>query len=376
MKLIALPLYGPLGASARMRFYQYFAAARAAGWTVEAFPLISDESLTARYRTGRYGIGRLARAYAARVRTLLTQDATQPLWIEKEALPWFPAWLEAALIGKRRYVLDFDDATFHNYDRHRLGWVRQVWGRRIDKLMAGADLVVAGNGYLAQRARDAGARAVVILPTTIDITRYGEPKRVVRDPGGRQRIVWIGSPSTARYLQLVAEPLARLAARRPFVLRVVGGGEVHLPGVEVESLPWTEATEVEAIKACDVGIMPLADTPWERGKCAYKLVQYMASGLPTVASAVGANGEVTVDGETGFLAGHADDWVVHLERLLGDEALRERMGRSGRRRVEDHYCLQVVAPRLLAAIESHVLAAGDRPAGSAGAPAESTGSRS
>jgi glycosyltransferase involved in cell wall biosynthesis len=340
-----------------MRFHQYFEFARRTGWTVEASPLISDETLANRYRIGRYGLARLVQGYVSRVRKLVASNACSALWIEKEALPWFPAWMEKLFISGRPCVLDYDDAVFHNYDHHRFGLVRWIWGRRIDKLMASADLVVTGNGYLAQRAREAGARAVVVIPTTVDIARYDDPKIAAPRPDDHQRIVWIGSPSTARYLKLVAEPLAALATCKPFVLRVIGGGDIQLPGVQVENVPWTEASEVQAIKACDVGIMPLADTPWERGKCAYKLIQYMASGLPTVASAVGANVEVTVDGETGFLARDEADWVRHLDRLLGEANLRQRMGQAGRLRVEQNYSLQVVAPRLFAAVEASLHAA-------------------
>jgi len=242
------------------------------------------------------------------------------------------------------YALDFDDAVFHNYDLHRLASVRKVFGHRLDGLMDKAALVVAGNCYLAARARAAGAPWVVVLPTVIDLNRY-LPLVVKPTVSSSQplRIVWIGSPSTVRYLQLLQEPLQALAKRLPFVLRVIGGN-FSLPGVQVECLPWAEDTEVAALTECDVGVMPLLDSPWERGKCGYKLIQYMACGLPVVASSVGVNPEIVRNGENGYLASSAEEWVSALEALLQSPSLRAQMGVAGRRRVEEEYCIQKTGP--------------------------------
>jgi len=157
---------------------------------------------------------------------------------------------------------------------------------------------------------------------------------------------WIGSPSTAKYLQMLASSLETLSALFPLRLRAIGGGGVRLPGVEVENLPWSELEEVSMLQGCDIGVMPLADTPWERGKCGFKLIQYMACRKPVVASPVGVNREIVVDGVNGFLASSHDEWVRALERLKSDPELRKTMGANGRRMVEEKYCLQVTAPRL------------------------------
>jgi glycosyltransferase involved in cell wall biosynthesis len=125
-----------------------------------------------------------------------------------------------------------------------------------------------------------------------------------------------------------------------------------MAGVEVECVPWTEASEVAAIAECDIGVMPLFDSPWERGKCGYKLIQYMACGLPVVASSVGVNGQIVQEGISGFLADTAQAWVTVLAKLLADAALRQRMGHAGRLRVEQEYCLQVTGPRLVGLLRS------------------------
>lgn len=340
-----LTKYGSLGASSRMRFLQYLPWLQQAGFKVTVQGLLPDELLLARYQRGAYGRWPLFRAYANRFRALLRTPHFDVVWIEKEALPWFPAWFERWLLRGVPYVLDFDDAIFHNYDLHRFAWVRRFYGQRIDRLMEGARLVIAGNRYLADRATAAGAQWVEVVPTVVDLALY--PAKQMYSVATKPRIVWIGSPSTVQYLLELAEPLGVLSKRQPFTLQVIGGGAITMPGVDVESLPWSADTEAILIAECDVGIMPLRDTPWEQGKCAYKLIQYMACGLPTVASPIGANRDVVIEGETGFFAETAYAWVEKMEFLLCDPALRQRLGLAGRARVVDKYCLQQTAPRLV-----------------------------
>jgi len=346
LRVLCLPKYGDLGASSRLRFSQYVPRLAAEGLAIDAAPLLSDALLAARYERGGYGAAALLGAYLRRCRRLLRRRRYQLLWIEKEALPWWPLAAEAALLRGVPFVLDYDDAVFHAYDRHPRAAVRRLLGRRIDGLMRRSALVIAGNAYLAERARAAGAGRVEILPTVIDLDRYPRPEPPTAEAGAPPRIVWIGSPSTARYLELLREPLAELARQRPFVLRVVGGGPVDLPGVAVEPAPWTEAGEVDLLRGCAAGIMPLADSPWERGKCGYKLVQYMACGLPVVASPVGVNRELVRDGQNGYLAADGAAWLRALRELLDDPARRARLGAAGRALVEQDYCVQRTAPRL------------------------------
>lgn len=343
MRILFLTKYGELGASSRMRFFQYIPWLRAEGISPVVLPLIGDRMLMQKYKQGHYRWSDLLSTYIRRIRTLLNSHEFDLVWIEKEALPWFPAWFEEWLLRKVPYILDYDDAIFHNYDQHRSAWIRRIYGQRLDRLMSGAISVIAGNSYLAARATSAGAKRVEVIPTVVDLPRY-TPKQeyAVTD---MPRIVWIGSPSTVRYLMDLVEPLSALAKRQPFILRVIGG-EITLPGVEVEILPWSLATEASLIADCDIGIMPLHNTPWEQGKCAYKLIQYMACSLPVVASPVGVNKDIVDQSVNGFLAQDLSDWELHLTTLLESTKLRKQLGLEGRRRVENYYSLQAQASRL------------------------------
>jgi glycosyltransferase involved in cell wall biosynthesis len=212
--------------------------------------------------------------------------------------------------------------------------------------MAKAALVVAGNDYLAQRARLAGAPWVEVVPTVIDLNRYPLPLAI--DCNGSADpfcVVWIGSPSTAQYLKLIEKALQAFAKKWPLLLRVIGA-DFKIAGVQTECVQWTEATEVESIAAGHVGVMPLQDSPWERGKCGYKLIQYMACGLPVVASPVGVNNQIVEHGVNGFLARSDAEWEIALEQLFAHVQLRQRMGKAGRAKVEAQYCIQKTGPKM------------------------------
>lgn len=346
MKILMLTRYGCQGASSRMRFFQFLPILVQLGVDYVASPLFDDALLLKKYSKGAYGFLDLFSVYWRRIRVLTLRRQFDLVWIEKEALPWFPTCVEKWLLRDIPYVLDFDDAIFHNYDQHRSLIVRRLYKHRIDRLMSKSALVVGGNNYLANRAMRACAPWVEVLPTVIDLERYISIRNFMQPADSLPRIIWIGSPSTARYLEILREPLQSLSSRVPFVLRVIGAN-VDFPGVNVECVRWTEATEVASIVEGNVGVMPLLDSAWERGKCGYKLIQYMACGLPVVASPVGVNTEIVEDDLNGFLVTESEDWVVALERLLTNAELCARMGREGRKRVESRYCLQVTGPRMV-----------------------------
>ena len=196
--------------------------------------------------------------------------------------------------------------------------------------------------YVESYAERAGARDIVVVPSVVDPQRY--PPRVERDDA-RMRIGWIGTPHTQRYLEDLAPQLARLQRGGDVDVQLVGASAAPT-GVDAELVPWSEAGEGAAMARLDVGIMPLPDSPWERGKCGFKLVQYMAAGVPVVASPVGANCDIVEEGRNGFLAHAPSDWHRAFD-LLRDRALRRRLGARARDTVLERYSLDVAAPRIV-----------------------------
>ncbi len=340
-----LPRYDDRGASSRLRMFQYLPRLRQASpdLALEWEPLLDNDYLERLYAR-RPVLRPLLRGYARRAWQFLRPARVDARWVEKELWPWVPAWLEHIALRGCPYVLDLDDAIFHNYDLHPRRIVRRLYGRKIDALMRRAALVVAGNDYLAARATAAGAPRVQLLPTVVDLDRYGVADRA-NASHATVRVIWIGSPSTASYLQVASSALAAVARAHPIALTVIGA-EVQVPGVDVQCLRWSEETEATLLREADIGIMPLRDTPWERGKCGYKLVQYMACGLPVVATGLPANRAIVVEGVQGFMADNDQEWIRALTTLALDPTLRARMGQAGRERVELHYSLQAAAPRL------------------------------
>lgn len=345
MRVLVLPRYDAEGASSRLRMLQYFPALQESGVEIEVAPLLGDGYVSNLY-TGTVSVPRVARSYVSRICRVLARRDADVLWIEKECWPWLPACLEMrALPRKASIVVDYDDAVFHRYDEHQSAWVRRLLGHKIDMVMRRADLVVTGNDYLAARARSAGARQVEWLPTVIDLDRYPEP---VTRPERREVVIgWIGSPSTAHYLREIVPALNAISSRMVVRCVAIGARADQVEGTPFEAWPWSEATEVSMLDQLDVGVMPLLNTSWEQGKCGYKLIQYMARGLPVVASPVGVNCDIVEDGKNGMLASSTAEWERALSRLVSDAGLRRRMGVSGRRVAEEVYSVQAQAPRLL-----------------------------
>jgi glycosyltransferase involved in cell wall biosynthesis len=338
-----LTKYTRQGASSRIRTLQYLPFLAEHGVTVKVNSLLREEYLAEVYSGRHRSIGRVAKDLAQRVVTLLGASRFDLVWLEKEAVPWAPAWLDDALLRRVPFVLDFDDAIFHRYDDHHSPIVRRALKGKIDRLMHRAAAVVVGNEYLADRARSAGARRVELIPSVVDLEHYP----VVDAPPAPHpfTIGWIGTPKTAQYLHLISGALADAASNGARIV-LVGSGKVDL-GVPCEIVDWTESDEAAQIRRFDVGIMPLADRPWERGKCGYKLIQYLACARPVVASPVGANLKIVEEGLNGFLALAQEDWVRAFRSLQSSPETRQRLGAHGRRRVEAEFSLQAAAPRLL-----------------------------
>jgi len=316
--------------SFRYRMLSLVAPLQAAGWTVqlETFP------------SGRY----LLRTWERRA--LLRRSDVVVLHQIK--LSGVEARLLAALAPRR--IFDFDDAIYVRKPR-RLGeaaddsWWRR---RKFAATCRAVQVVAAGNDVLA-RAAAPYAHRVVTLPTAVDTSIYRATSATQGDP---PTIAWVGSPENLVYLEILRPALARLSQRIPALrLRVICSKFPDWPEVRIDPVQWSPANEVAALATSHIGVMPLTDDEWTRGKCAFKLLQYMAASLPCVASPVGANTEAVLEGKTGYYARDAVEWEAALERLLGSQELRRTLGAAGRAHVESRYGVHGYRRRYVALLE-------------------------
>ena len=334
-----------IGPSSRYRVYQFLPHLHHAGIECRVDPLFGAtyfsilhvrSSLLQTLLKIPYVVAR----FLKRLGRLLTLGRRDLIVIEGQLFPYAPPLIERLLCWLRyRVVVEMDDAIY----------LTRGHERKMPVLFSRATGVIVGNDRLAAYASQYASR-VTVVPTVVDTERFVPPpvrSTVARDQGDhRITIVWIGLAYNLKYLDVLAPALRRLQQQYRLKLRVVCSEPPVLPGVDIEFRPWEWQREVENLQDATIGVMPLEDTEWARGKCALKLLQYLAVGLPAVASPVGVNCDILVNGDNGLLASTEEEWYVRLELLCRDPQLRARMGQAGRRTVETRYSLAVWGPRL------------------------------
>jgi len=346
MKLLALTKYDSLGASSRMRILQYIPFLKEHDFTVDVKPLFTNKYVES-LQTNRRNHLSILHAYFKRISLVLSLRNYDVVWIEKEALPWAPYFLEKILfLSVRPYILDYDDAVFHWYDQSRNSFIKFFLGSKHRSLIGNAKLVIVGNSYLERYANRVSAQKVLNLPTSIDYKKYSKFNFINTESTSAVKIGWIGQQSTAYNLNPLKEIFEELILKDLMSLTLIGidGKSLNLP---VNALPWSETTEVNLISKFDIGIMPLQDGPFERGKCGYKLIQYMACGIPVIGSGVGENKNIIEHGKNGFIANSPSEWMKYLLVLINDPNLRKSMGSEGRKKVINRYTTQATAPKLV-----------------------------
>jgi glycosyltransferase involved in cell wall biosynthesis len=351
-KILLLSKYSRMGASSRLRTHQYIPYLELHNYAITVSSLFNDIYLESLYGTGKVSKALVVKLYLKRLLVLLTSFKYDVLWIEKELFPYLPATFEKLLrLFNVRYVVDYDDAIFHNYDMSSNPVIKTLLCHKIDKVMAMSSVTVVGNQYLANRAKSAGAKNVHVIPTVVDIDRYDQ--KVQQE--SKLVIGWIGSPSTQKYVADLYGAFSKLALTHSFELHLVGATNdmiQTMADIDIVVVPWSEASEVFSILKMDIGIMPLVEGPWEKGKCGYKLIQYMACGIPVVASDVGVNREIVLGGSCGLLASNDQEWYENLARLLDDSLSRVELGKSGRESVSNCYSVQAQRSKIKQLLEA------------------------
>lgn len=358
IRVLGLSLYGPLAASHRVRLAQFKAGLAAAGIDLEIQSLLDDSYLQRSFSGGLPSLRGLFAAYRRRLRALRQADRFDLAIVHCELLPLVPGWLERQLL-QIPFLYDCDDAFFLKYRSGVLRTFQPLLGNKTYHLMKEAVAVTAGNSWLADKALRFN-KNVTILPSVVNTNIFCLGVSPMSEHAGKPFTVgWIGSPSTAEYLQILVEPLRNLAVEVSVRLLVVGGPGPIIPGVEVVERPWILENEAALIQQFDVGVMPLPHTQWTHGKCAYKLIQCMACAIPVVGSCVGANVEA-VPPECGFIADSPEQWLTALRRLAADLELRHRMGVAARQWVQQRYSLSTALPVLTDVIQRAVAAQSSR----------------
>jgi glycosyltransferase involved in cell wall biosynthesis len=321
--------------SARFRIRQLIPALRGFGVYMREFiPLISKYPPAAKWLRPFWGGG----AVAVRVPDVLATHLYDAVFLQRELLSTF---LTLEPFTKRPRVLDVDDAIF----LHR-------GGRFAGRLAQKCDLIICGNDYLAD-VFSRWNKNITVIPTAVDVRRYRLNKGTAQ--GKSDVIGWIGTSSNFKYLYEIEPALVKVLKVFPEVmLRIIADERPVFRGVDerrLDFIPWSSESEVRGMQGMSVGIMPLRDSAWTRGKCSFKMLQYMASGLPVVVSPVGMNKQVLSLGNAGFGANSEIEWVTALVDLLKDNNERMKMGITGRHIVKKYFSIDVIAPQLATSLQ-------------------------
>jgi glycosyltransferase involved in cell wall biosynthesis len=358
MNVLALASYPVEAAATRFRLQQFVGLLAARGITLSIHPFLNSQLFKQLYRQkswARTAVGLTASALR-RMKDVIAAQHADVIFVQREAMMFGPPVIEwlAAQALKRPLVLDLDDATYVSYTSPTYGGFSKTlkWFGKTDDLIKWARIVTCGNRGIAEYVISKGTEARVI-PTVVDPNVFKPlPAAVVRDPAV---LGWIGTHSTFPYLESIFPVLSELARHHRIRLKIVGAGkdEVSIPNVEVENSDWQMDREVEDFQAIDIGLYPIDASlyaGWAAGKSGFKAVQYMAVGVPYVATPVGGSAEIGVAGTTHLFANTNEEWHQALADLLTNPEMRREMGAAGRRFVIEHYGLEAQADKLAEAL--------------------------
>jgi glycosyltransferase involved in cell wall biosynthesis len=335
MKVLSLTRYSRQGASSRLRFIQYYPYLEQSGLSITHSHLLNDSYIKNLYKNQNNLINIIS-GYLKRAAVLMKVKSYDVIWIEKELFPGVPPFFEWLLsFSKVRVVLDYDDAIHLNYSDRLIDRLFFRSGK-IPLVVKYSDKVVVCSEY-AKNIYSLWNKNISIIPTSIDLNKYPVDLLSFKDFDRSSVVIgWIGTPKTFKYLSPLLGVFDRLSKVYNLSVYVIG-----VDGKDSEIfkyIPWSEDTEFNYLSKIDIGIMPLPDREFERGKCGYKLIQYMGCGVPVVASPVGVNGDIIKNGFNGFLS-DSEEWYDTLQKLICSNRFLI-MKKNSRVYVENNFSVQ------------------------------------
>ena len=332
--------YNRDGASSRMRVAQ-FLDLLASKYKIKVDILLPENYISRLYNKKSQNIIRIVFGYINRFIKVYF-DKADIIIIEKELFPYLPYFFERVCLKNKKYIIDIDDAVFLNYELKKSYYFSKFLKNKFKNLFANAYFVFAGSKFLIDYSKK-NSNDVIHMPTVVDVNRYCVKTK--NTDNNSCVLGWIGTPSTYHYFKLIEDVLIQVSENLKsyninLVVHVIGAHRTEVvTGVNIKHLVWSESAEVDLINDIDIGIMPLLNTNWEKGKCAYKLIQYMACAKPVIASEVGENKIVVEHGVNGYLAKTKDDWIKYITELATDSYKMHQFGKNGRTKVELEYSI-------------------------------------
>lgn len=335
-KILFITKYPIEGPSSRYRVYQYIEKLKKEGFNCEVKPLMSSENYKDIYLKD---INKLKK-YILRSQIELNKifksfdfDKYDLIFIQKEITPWFiTSWFLNNY--KDKIVFDFDDAIFF----------KKTNKYNLNKILSNVRWIIAGNSFLEKYALKFNDN-VSVIPTPIDLKKYNSRKKHIDKK--ELTLGWVGTKGNLKYIDQLKEIIYDLSRKYNFALKIVSNADYEMENVNVINKRWSLNGEIADIKSFDIGIMPLEVSNWTKGKCAFKAIQYMGLGIPTVSSNVGFNKEVITDGKDGYLVSNSIEWKEKIELLLNDCSLRNRIGKNSRLKVKKQYSVEANYPKLV-----------------------------
>ncbi|GAB6162752.1 glycosyltransferase family 4 protein [Desulfothermus naphthae] len=342
MKVLALTIKPNLSPDTRYRIYQYIDFFKKQEIYVDHLSLLNERFFLWHQEQGNTLLKILFYMFflfKRIIQVLILVPKYDVIWILRELSPIGPPWLEKLVFGLHsKVILDIDDAIFLK-DKASSSFIHRYLRdfTKFEDIAKRFSTVVCGNRFLADYFNKLGAK-VEVIPTVVSYEKYSKIKR---NPSSHVRIGWIGTPTNRVHFQVVKDVFHKLIKEVNFELIIIGLNKPLDWNLEnITYLPWELSKELDYFSLFDIGIMPLLDFEFAKGKCAFKIIQYMAAGIPVIASPIGANVEVIQDGLNGFLAKDDREWILKMKRLICDQELREKMGSHGRKTVKNFYSLE------------------------------------